>query len=64
MDNEIKRQMTDYADMRTALTALNKKQEGGFMTRDLTECFEQNNITSEMFPSSAHLATLVAIIGK
>lgn len=56
--------MADYADMRTALAALNKKQEGGFHTKDLTESFEQNGISPEMFPSSSHLTTLVAIVGK
>lgn len=64
LDNDIKKQITDYTDMKTALAAYNKKQEGGLVTRDLTELFIEKGLTKESFPSSRLLVTLVAVVGK
>jgi hypothetical protein len=64
LDNDIKKQIADYTDMKTAFVAFNKKQEGGLVTRDLTELFIEKGLTEESFPSSRLLITLVAVVGK
>jgi len=64
LDNDIKKQISDYTDMKSALTAFNKKREGGLVTRDLTELFVEKGVTEESFPSSRLLITLVAVVGK
>ncbi len=64
LDNDIKKQITEYTDSKNALATLNKKQEGGLMTKDLTEIFMEKGLTQDAFPSSRLLTTLVAIVGK
>eukprot|EP00826_Nyctotherus_ovalis_P029873 TRINITY_DN2369_c0_g2_i6.p1 TRINITY_DN2369_c0_g2~~TRINITY_DN2369_c0_g2_i6.p1 ORF type:complete len:349 (+),score=123.83 TRINITY_DN2369_c0_g2_i6:120-1166(+) len=64
LDNDIKKQITDYTDTRSALAALNKKQEGGLVTRDLTELFINKGLAEDSFPSSRLMVTLVAVVGK
>eukprot|EP00831_Metopus_contortus_P006434 TRINITY_DN1245_c0_g1_i1.p1 TRINITY_DN1245_c0_g1~~TRINITY_DN1245_c0_g1_i1.p1 ORF type:complete len:385 (-),score=55.46 TRINITY_DN1245_c0_g1_i1:42-1196(-) len=63
-DSDIKKQMTEYIEMKNTLAALNKKQEGGYATRDLTEVFINNNIEKSMFVDSHYLVSLIAIVGK
>ena len=64
LDNDIKKQINDYADIKNALATLNKKHEGGLMTKDLTEVFIEKGLSQEMFPVTRLLTTLVAIVGK
>ncbi len=60
----MKKQINDYTDVKTQLTNLNKKQEGGFISKDLTEVFIQNNIRKDDLPQTRLLTTLIAIVGK
>ena len=64
LDNDMKKQIADYAETKAASTAIIKKQEGGLITKDLTESFIDKGLTQESFPSTRLLITLVAIIGK
>jgi len=64
LDNDIKKQINDYTDIRNAINALSKKQEGGFLSRDLTEVFLEKGITEESFPHTRLLTTVIAIVGK
>lgn len=64
LDNDMKKQINDYTDVKTQLTNLNKKQEGGFISKDLTEVFIQNNIRKDDLPQTRLLTTLIAIVGK
>lgn len=64
LDNDIKKQISDYAEMKTTLSTLNKKQEGGLLTRDLTDDFIKHDLAKDSFPSSRLMVTLVAVVGK
>ena len=64
LDNDMKKQITDYQETKVASAAIIKKKEGGLITKDLTESFIDKGLTQESFPSTRLLITLVAIIGK
>ena len=56
--------MTEYNDMKTLLATMNKRQEGGLLSQDLTEVFILNKIDQKIIVDSHYLATLMAIVPK
>ena len=56
--------MLDYTDARNTLSTMNKRQEGGYLTRDLTEVILENNIPRDRFLNTKFFTTLVAVVGK
>ena len=50
--------------MKNQLGALAKKQEGGFLTKDLTEPLMENHIDPSTFLDTTNLISLIAVVGK
>lgn len=64
LDEDIKKENTEYIEMRNAVSQITKRESGGLINRDLNEILVPSICTSEDFINTDYLKTLLVIVPK